>query len=181
MARPRIPTGTDALSNAVRWLLEQDERRKIIRSIDVAPSETTHGTSLRLIEARGGTTAGGSIVRFTFIADAGNHFTATSPGTGTVNIAKPYRLRVNPWANGPIPIRLEDGTANPPSTTVSYNYLQYTFRIATLATGGQETQVIIPQYYAGDYIFATEPTEGTGISGITWQDLNADGRAWAAL
>jgi hypothetical protein len=156
--------------------------RTVIAGQNVTVDYTVNGARINAQPpGRPGTTAAsGSVVRFTFVADAPDYFTATSPGTGTVNIAKPYRLRRSTGSGGQT-ILLEDGTSNPPSTTVTYTYLTNTHRQAVFATGTAEAQIIVPQYAAGDHILATEPTEGTGVSGVTWQDLNADGRAWAAL
>jgi hypothetical protein len=36
-----------------------------------------------------------------------------------------------------------------------------------------------PAYTAGEEIYATEPTGGTGVAGCAWLDLNVDGRRWA--
>jgi hypothetical protein len=38
---------------------------------------------------------------------------------------------------------------------------------------------IRPAYAAGEEIYATEPTGGTGVAGCAWLDLNVDGRRWA--
>jgi translation elongation factor EF-G len=40
------------------------------------------------------------------------------------------------------------------------------------------THVTTPAYAAGDIIIAVEPTGGTGITSVTWLDLNVDARGW---
>jgi hypothetical protein len=40
---------------------------------------------------------------------------------------------------------------------------------------------VIPQYVTGDVVFAAWVIDGSGVSGVNWQDINTDGRAWAKV
>jgi hypothetical protein len=41
-----------------------------------------------------------------------------------------------------------------------------------------DAHTITLPYSTGDIIFAVEPADGTGVSGVTWLDLNVDARMW---
>jgi hypothetical protein len=65
----------------------------------------------------------------------------------------------------------------------TYPYPDLAKRLATNgSTGTSEIQLVLPRYLSNDLIFASEPQGGTNspapLSGVTWQDLNASGRAW---
>lgn len=131
-------------------------------------------------DARGVAQGPGAIQQFEIKEVLGDYllcYAITSAGTGTAEIpvAKPYLHR---------------------QSLTSRNGIAYTYQTAfegdlaiveRVATGGAgtETQRIVPQYVAGDRIFASKLINGgTGVKDIDnklvrFIDLNLDGRAWA--
>lgn len=131
-------------------------------------------------DARGVAQGPGAIQQFEIKEVKGDYvlcFAITSAGTGTgeIPIAKPYLLR---------------------QALISRNGVTYTYqtvfegstaiveRVAT-KTPDTETQRVVPQYVAGDRIFASKLINGgTGVTDIDAKpvrfiDLNLDARAWA--
>lgn len=45
-------------------------------------------------------------------------------------------------------------------------------------TSHDSAHTITLPYSTGDILFAIEPADGTGVSGVTWIDLNVDARMW---
>jgi hypothetical protein len=111
-------------------------------------------------------------------------------GTRTVDtvdvvIAKPFKLRHS------ITSASFDGV------TVNYTYSSLSgnldgIRVATPTGGTAENELVIPRWLVSDIVFATIPTNGTGVyytgtlNGVSetnmpviLQDINTDGRAWA--
>ena len=175
------------------WRILNDWRTYIIsltprKGIGIRHKHTSNGvTSTVVLPEVEEAAASSSIKQFkiTAVAVSGNYFSAAEwDGTslGEVKqIARPYKLRRAPFHGQTITHNLEDPISGNQALTITYNYLSDTFRTATIGGvfGFVERQVIIPNYQVGDLIYATEPEGGTGVTGITWQDLNVDGRAWA--
>ena len=90
-------------------------------------------------------------------------------GSSIVYVAKSHLLRRTPF----------DGNTR---NGISYVYSDPQTRVATNASTMQtETEVIVPSYQPDDLISAqTGMIGGTGITGVKWQDVNYDGRAWAS-
>jgi len=189
MSRPKIPLGGDALSNAIRWLLEQDERRKIIKSPDVAPEETVRGTALRINAVKGGTTTSepSTIQRFkvTQVLDdyvLGYKINASQVAeTGTIiAIAKPLSLRVS-YSDPPAGFTSVSGALG------NSRVLTYTgATVGDLISGMTVNEILHPLYGVDDVeMYAVEPTGGLGFATtgleyggqrITWLDLNIRAR-----
>ncbi len=55
----------------------------------------------------------------------------------------------------------------------------FNLRIAQKPTGGTGTHVCDRPYTAGEIILAVEPTGGTGVTDVTFEDINVDAREWA--
>lgn len=184
MSRPKIPLGRDALSNAIRWLLEQDERRKIIKSPDVAPEETARGTALRINEVKVAPQVGSSVTlcRVKVIGDDAitcRAYDGTFDSGPEFSVAMPWRLRKTGWHGNSVSYDFNGGTV-----VVAYNYTAKGYRTATVTSvtpNSAENQAIIPLYRVNDLIFSTEPDGGTGIDGVSTIDLNVDARAWARI
>jgi len=104
-------------------------------------------------------------------------YAVTSAGTGTTEIpvAKPYLLRQALTSRNGITYTYQ--TAFEGSTAIVE-------RVATKSPD-TETQRVVPQYVAGDRIFASKLINGgTGVKDVgnkpaRFIDLNLDGRAWA--
>lgn len=112
----------------------------------------------------------------------GHEFDGTTEASEETLIAKPYRLRRTPFHGTSTTVTLEDPISGNQSVSLSYTYHSPTFRVVnvtSLLVNGPEKQLIIPLYVAGNSIYAIEPENGTGVTGVTWLDINADGRAWA--
>jgi hypothetical protein len=97
-------------------------------------------------------------------------YDGTTTGTEDIPVAMPWDLRRTPFhgltVNG-----------------VTYTYSSDTQRSATNGTD-TETHVITPPYFAGCEIWAFRAVGGgTSVTvssdGVTWQDMNVSGRAWA--
>jgi hypothetical protein len=92
----------------------------------------------------------------------------TDQDGNAIVIAKPYLLRLTPF----------DGQVH---NGIVYNFgASTTLREATLGATTEE-QKVIPQYVTGDVVFAAWVIDGSGVSGVNWQDINTDGRAWAKV
>lgn len=91
-----------------------------------------------------------------------------------IDIAKAYKLQRTPW----------DGTTIVAygGQSIEYTYTDEFVREAELIggsfAGDKQTEIVVPAYGDGDIILFTQPANGTGIAGVSFQDLNADGRAW---
>ena len=125
-----------------------------------------------------------TVERFIITAQGGQIETAdyiycTRPGDtsgGFIVVAKPHLLRRTPFDGVTI-----DG--------VEYTYTAHEARTA-VDDEGTESQVVVPNYVAGDEILAIRsPTGGSGlvitVNGVNkvieWLDLNSGGRAWAEV
>ena len=119
-----------------------------------------------------------SLSMWKFQADQGSFIFAYSwdgvnLGIDLTAIAKPPKLQLSPSSNN---IR-----------GVNYNYTytlqsNYYVRGVTGSDGSSSNDIVIPDYLSGDIIFAVTAATGVTYSGIpvTLQDINVDGRAWAA-
>lgn len=158
------------------------------RSIAVMPSgargvrvsRTINGTLLAT-EAIEAVSGGGRVVRMRVDTVRDDYLSCTNRETGeAVYVAKPFNLRSDNWNNASIVYTIEPYPQAPASLTISYAMQTPTYRIATVGTF-EEHQVIRPQYVPGfSEIFASE-CESTGVAGVEWVDLNADGRAWTMV
>lgn len=82
----------------------------------------------------------------------------TTEGTREYDVLKPWSLRRTPF----------DGQSR---AGIGYTHTSNVRR--TASDGSQsETQVIVPNYFATDELYAVKTDEG-------WVDINVDGRAWA--
>lgn len=189
----RLRSGVDGppvMIDAINRIAERVQAITVRRgSGGILVRETSGGTSIS-VERQLNSGGGGSIKQFILVAMFEDYFTANSysdagSGSEVYQIAKPYELRKNPWANGSHTIIVEDGTAFPASVTVAYSYQTFTFRRATVSNGVVENQVIIPQYRIGGLIYAAEPDGGVSVTEgdvpLTWLDINAGGRAWSKV
>lgn len=95
-------------------------------------------------------------------------FDGVVEGTDDVVIAKPYLLRLTPFHT-----KSRGG--------ITYSYTSNTERVGTDdVSSDTETQVVVPSYVLDDIIYAIKGIGGgTGVSGATLVDINADARAWA--
>jgi len=96
----------------------------------------------------------------------------TTLGTTVITVAKPLELRGSFGSQ-----------ANPDGTTVTFAASDgYGIqRTASQAGLQDQAEYLIPPYFppgATREILAAQPAGGTGIAGVTWQDLNVAGRAW---
>jgi len=98
----------------------------------------------------------------------------TTLGTETLVVAKPPELRKTGINNQIFSLLYG---------TFSYTYTDVQARTSTnTADSTNESQVIVPPYeivHPLDIIFASTPVGGTSLSGVSLQDTNVAGRAWA--
>lgn len=108
-----------------------------------------------------------------------NTWDGTTQGSETIIVLKPWFLRGFFWSNSSAPARLG----------ITYSQFANGKRTASKDGESDETQWIIPQYAAGDVIFAisniyggieTETVQNV-FSDARWMDLNIDGRMWAQV
>lgn len=122
---------------------------------------------------------GSEIQQFKLKSVQGDYITCrswngTSEGSSDVFIAKPFRLRRDPF---------DQQTIVFPTYTASYSYTNNTQRTETIS-GVNEEQVVIPVFNPNfDIIYAID-CDGLNISTVDDEpisliDLNLDGRAWA--
>jgi len=197
MLRPPRPPSLSARDSALMsYLCELQAfavQNQLVQGVGYRLKVTPHGTTqLFDLAASGmrngtGSTAAQMIVKviksdwiecLRYNEDTGED---PSPSTATdyIKIALPYRLRKTPFDGMTI-----DG--------FTYTYLDpnpYHRRHVTFGVY-HEIQVIVPKYRPGDLIYTTNhPLGGTTVldritdpllpQGLTWLDLNVDGRAWA--
>ncbi len=111
----------------------------------------------------------------------------TNATGSAVFVAKPFNLRKNPWNGLTQNYTIEPYPSSPGSLQVIYSFPSasvHTYRIASVVVGNVSTaehQVVIPRWIPNvSVIFASASENGTGVGvAAEWQDLNADGRAWA--
>ncbi len=147
--------------------------------------ETSGGTSITIDEAQATTAGAGESQRALITAVHGDYYDCTIDGE-PVQVAKPWRLRRNPFNGNSVSFVDEQARAY----SVGYTYdgasdddpsVRRTVQITSSGTDTfSETQVVIPRIKTSfDYIDVMTSENGTGVSGIDMIDLNTDGRAWA--
>ena len=103
----------------------------------------------------------------------------TNPTSGSIiPVAKPWQLRLTPFDGKSVTYQSAG------NISVSFAYTSVQARTATIIAGGigTEMQIIVPPYRFGDVIYATQPTNHTGVAQANdWVDVNCDGRAWARI
>lgn len=176
-----------ALYGWLNQLLAYAESLRPVQSLNTLTSHTAIGTVRQGL----GESAPepGNVLMVKVVENLGDYVTAyeydaaSDTTTGSLlKIAKPWRLRRTTW----------DGTTyrftfNGVSYDLLYTYTATDYRSARdVSSGTVERQAVIPVYKADNILFATEPTNGTGVfvtegnttSELTWLDLNIDARAW---
>ncbi len=180
--------GTGRLAQIIRKLRALEEA---IRSMTpshapgLRTSQTAIGTS-RTLELRPSKKGGdGKVSKMRVLAIGQDSWSCKNIETSEeVGVAKPWTLRYSPFHGKTIRFQDEDDVIY----TATYDYVTSIKRRVTIAFAGgaeglTETQVINPRItiidptYV-DYIWAAK-SEDTGVSGVEWVDINADGRAWA--
>lgn len=111
---------------------------------------------------------GAGALQGTVTAVSTDTLTVENVSGDSVEVARPYLLRVTPF----------DGTT---VNTISYVYNNNEERVATstISPGISQTQVIIPDYVPSQSIIYYTRTNTTNITSVVFVDLNVDGRAWA--
>ncbi len=137
--------------------------------------------------AAGSSSGSASVQQFKIVSDGGDYWVCktwdgTTLGSTNVNVAKPFKLRCG---TGKITSELIRGV------TYTYTYTAVTVgavtgyytRAVSGSDGSSETDYMIPDPRANDIIYGITFTTTTPISlsAVTWLDINADGRAWAAI
>jgi hypothetical protein len=175
---PTIPTGKSRRSAWWRELWRSISARTPIAGdgveLEFKPSGfVIHSKAKRRTSS--GSTSGmfwSTIVTHTNIALNLDYVVCTLDDTGeTVNVAKPYQLRV-------LPFDVNQGAA---TGTVSYYYTSNTQgQVREARYGSQiETQIVSPSYGVGlKLLLCLNPTGGTGVTDCDYIDLNIDARAW---
>jgi len=194
---PRLPSlnGRDSVLMAyLRELESFCQQNQVVSGVGYRLTVRPTGTTLAIDPAGHGRAVEhpGSTVQQMIVKDIKsdwieclryNEDTGADPNPSTeadyIKIALPYRLRRTPFDGLTI-----DG--------FTYAYLDpnpYHRRHVTFGAY-HEIQVIVPKYRPGDLIYTTNhPLGGTTVldritdpllpQGLTWLDLNVDGRAWA--
>lgn len=167
---PGEPRGDGADAKWFRHLIQYVKSIAIKEGIGYQRNITSEGTSLIIGTGGGGSPTEVAVERFIVVSVSGDYVTAdrADGSESGVKIAKPYKLQRSPWDGNSAII---DGNA------IHYTYNTDVKRTATTSGGLVEIQVVVPRYLVDDEIFACQAD--TGVSGVEWQDLNADGRAWA--
>lgn len=164
-------------TRAAGWLnklLAFVKSTRLVEGVGYELNQTGRGVSLVIRPGKGGPGGGGTIARFAITSASEETITGTRSTDGAViTIAKPYYLRVSTWKNQTIGDWTYNGGAD--SRTATYAGAAVDGGIQP----GQSIDEILDPPYDGD-IFAAELPEGTGVNGVTWIDLNADGRRYVA-
>lgn len=106
-----------------------------------------------------------------------HHYNPATGITGAANIvvAKPWAFRLTPFHGNSVTY-YNGGT-------FSFSYSDYATRVATNGDGETQTQILTPDYWAGEVIRAvrgdTGLTYGANNAHVVWEDLNLAGRYWA--
>jgi hypothetical protein len=85
-------------------------------------------------------------------------------------VARPFKLR-------------RPGFATIDGVTYTYEYTSEQTRTVKVGATTIESQVVVPRYLVGDFIYASELSYEVLASpdATYWTDINADGRAWAKI
>ncbi len=174
--------GPPKLIRSFNEILEFVIAKSITRIRGGRARETSGGTSLTIdeVEASGGAA---NSQRALVTAVHGDYYDCTIDGSA-VQVAKPWKLRRNPFNGTTISYTDEQGR----TYSITYTYFgadsstsSLRRSLAVVSTGDPfiETQVVIPRIKTGfDYIDVIESSNGTGVSGVDFIDINSDGRAW---
>ncbi len=160
----RIEALENADSSSTTQVVQQARIPKFVAGDNVTITQTAARVNIAaLLES------GSSLEAFEVVAEYGDYLECLN-GTATVYVAKPWMLRRSPF----------DGlTVN----GVSYEYSAVNTRTAS-NDDDSETQVITPDYFAGEVILvvgrSTGITTDAGLS-IEWEDVNTAGRCWATI
>lgn len=185
----RLQPGTDGPPRLVRAINELREfaiSAKVRRGRGLLVRETSGGTNLSVEVPEAAAGGAGESQRMLVTAVFNDYLVCNGPD-GAVNVAKPWRLRRNPFHGNTVAFVDEQGRAY----SVAYTYdgasvaaspsVRRTVSIIAAATATfTETQVVIPRIKTGfDYVDVMTSGNGTGVAGVDLIDLNTDGRAWA--
>jgi hypothetical protein len=122
---------------------------------------------------------GASAIAFIIVEEFDDYLECTDPDGETVNVAKPYLLRKEPFDG------LSVDYDNPQSTqSVTYTYdNDYVDRREADDGTSTETQRVTPEYYVGEEILGISCEVELTNADLTcaYVDLNTGGRCWAAL
>ena len=161
-------------SRASGWLnklLSFVKSNQLVEGVGYRLLRTTRGTALEIQAGGGGGGSPGKLRRYLVNAVEADHLVCDDG----VIVAKPWRLQRTPFDGNAIVF--EDERSR--TYTASYQYSSHILRKVRIGVV-EEFQVVVPRYKLGfDYIFASESENGTGVTGATLVDVNADGRAWA--
>lgn len=174
----------------INQMLDYMREISIVNGRDVRVSRTMNGTLL-LGTAKGKEATAATTSRYR-VEEVQNDIIVCKKVEGnTVSeditlIAKPFNLRKTGWDGQTVTYTLDSYPESQGTASIKYEFKTPTYRIAKTVTSAGSTdehQVITPHYIPGkSIILASEIENETGISGgITFQDLNDNGRAWARV
>lgn len=162
-----------------------------IRSARVMPSgnqgvrvsQTPNGTLLVVDSPNSSSTSGATQFRVKQVmADylVCREFDGSAETGDDVNVAKPFELRESGWIGQSVSYALESILGGG-TRTINYQRLGTDYRSANWTGGNTEYQAIRPQYLINkSVIFAIQPSNGTGVDGCDWVEIDS-GRAFAKI
>jgi hypothetical protein len=189
----------DAINAAriTRVIIPLTDGKKVLPSIEADIKRTPlGGTTITfppmLNPATGSGSGSASIQQFKIVSDGGDYWNCktwdgTTLGSSVVKVAKPLKIRCDAGA-----IASETIYRGGSGIVQSYTYAPQTvsgvvaYYIRTVTVGGNviENDVVEPDPLANDIIYAVNgfvTATPSSLVGVTYLDINADGRAWAEV
>ena len=179
-------------SRAASWLnklLSFVKMTRLVDGVGYRLIQTTRGTALEIQPGKGGG-APATVSRYRVEEVQNNVLVCKKVQGDTVSsettlIAKPFNLRHSGWSGVTVSYTLDSYPGSQGTASILYEFQTPTYRIARVQTAAGSTdehQVITPHYISGkSIILASEIENDTGITDVTFQDLNDNGRAWARV
>jgi hypothetical protein len=170
--------GNSGLERKLAALAEDVRKLKVCETQTIKVEQTSRGQMLTaVIKSKPGEGSSTEIKRLRVETVENDTLTCKEwDGTtlgATVEVARVFQHRYTVFHGKTI--TYDDGTQ------MSFSFSTPTRRTKSNGTE-TETQEITPEYNVGfDEIYAIKMEGITGVDGVSWMDLNLDGRAWAKI
>ncbi len=184
MTIPNPLTGTSLQANWLNRLRGAVFSDRLIGGAGYRVRRTTSGTALELLPSFGGGT--GAPVTMYMIVSIQNEYATCKTWDGTRTAGVPQLGSSDVLIAKHRPQRMSISQEVIDGVTINYVYSDSNNRSANDGTQA-EAQVCYPRYkaysggtlvYPGSVIVAGQPSNGTDVANVTWQELSP-GRVWA--
>jgi hypothetical protein len=164
--------GSSGLEARLQAMAEDMKKCRVLQSSTIQVEQTSVGQMLT-VRKKSGAAASISVQRVTVTTDGNDSVTCTTADSVSITVAKPLHLRRSFYHGVTI------GNWSYSATSSSTRRATY---VGASVTGGLQNgdyidEELDPQYLTTDTVLiVAEPEDGTGITDVTWIDLNVSAR-----